>query len=654
MSGQTSGDATPRPRLAAPKIKIFSKAGLPLFVARVGWRYFVTGREITGPGDNATFLHDATIDRGYPLVRPYQVLTRARWRRVLRRNLTIGVPAGLLSMEALADVVEAPYRLFDAAPPGWTEVPWFDMLQGYAVSGPLAAGIIVVPKLKRTWDTREVRREVIYPATKVACKITGERWNRRTALTMLQLPPGYGGEPDEDGEQPTVRLYLPAVPLDATIKKRIISSVGARVGLPDAQAEWREFGGKAWVQLTGADVPPRQIELTSTVKIEDDVATTLREAILNSTMERPVIGVASGGRIVRADFDNDSPHLAASGGTGTGKSTLFRELMIQRLRNGSGLLVLDVKGISHTWIYRLGPTRAVSVYKIEDIHNAAVALGEELYRRREEAVQAAKAGLPMPEFRVLDCLVEEANSLIPMLNAYWTARRKEIQIENKALLEDDPYADVTEPPVRSPAVDALGFGIQMGRELRIHMHYSGQRLSVSAFGGSGGDRRASFQTRILAKWDRASWRMLVSDVPYRVCPTGPRGIWCVVQGDTATMIRVPYLSMDNAVSMVKDSPDPGTPVLPTLSGHGQQGRTIEGETVRTADRLDNYRGRTVPLSAAADTIGLSVEALRSARKQDATFPAPVQRGGPGRPDLYDMAALIEWREGRNGRPLELG
>jgi hypothetical protein len=58
--------------------------------ARVVWHYLVTGDYITSKGDNASFLHDATEDyRG----KPVRKLTRARWRRVVRRNLAVTVPA---------------------------------------------------------------------------------------------------------------------------------------------------------------------------------------------------------------------------------------------------------------------------------------------------------------------------------------------------------------------------------------------------------------------------------------------------------------------------------------------------------------------------------------------------------------------------------
>lgn len=627
------------PHVRGPHVHLLSGKGMAYFALRSGFRYFVTGQPIIGGArDNATLLHDATQHFGS---HPHPRLSRARWRRLARRWALLGIPGGLFALQGAADAVAwLPWD--DSA---WTHLPYAETAGAYAVALPMTAGAIYYPKAKALWETRELRREVIYPATRVACQIVGERWNPRKALTMLELPPGFG-EASEDDTQPEARLYLPPIPLDQGTKKRLISNVGARLGIPDATGEWQEFGGRAWVRLQGADVPPKRVELSDTLKLEDGTATKLREAIEGADIDHPVVGVASGGRIIRLDFADDSPNVAMSGGTGTGKSTVLRLIAVQRLRAGAGRVILDLKGISHPYARRLPASRVLYFHQIEDIHEACVAISAELFRRREEAVAAQKAGQPTPAFRPIDVDVEEANSLIDDLNVYWTNRRAEIKRENKEALELDPAADVQEPPVRSPAVTALGFLIQMGRELFMFPHYAGQRLSAAAFGGQGGDRRASFQQRMIAKWDRAAWRMLCPDVPYRVCPSGPRGIWAVVRGERVDMVRVPLLSVDMAVDMVMDSPDPGTPVLSEIAGVRVQvsapivpGQVVSGQD---ADRL-------VKLSEAVSEIPgeRTVKALRMAREKDPAFPAPREVGGPGRADLYALSDLRAWAGGRS-------
>ncbi|HEU4754268.1 MAG TPA: type IV secretory system conjugative DNA transfer family protein, partial [Armatimonadota bacterium] len=510
-------------------------------------------------------------------------------------------------------------------PPSWAQWPWHGMLWTYLIAAPLVAAGIFAPRAWQQWQSRTLRREVIYPAARVACQILGVKFRRRDAVQMINLPPNFGEELDDDAEPGSVRVYLPPVPLDKGTKERLERNVGARLGMPNPSAEWHEAGGRAFVDLLPAEVPP------ATVTLAD-----VREAIESAPIERPVIGVASGRRTISADFDNDSPHLAASGGSGTGKSTLFRLIAAQRLARGAGAVFLDLKRWSHSWAHGLPADRALYFYKIEDIHNALVEINCELRRRIEMDKE------DLPRLRTVDVYLEELNSLIPALQDYWTELRAEIRRRNKAALADDPYADVAEPPVKSPAVQAIGYLINQGRELRMHAHAMGQRLSAAAFGGNGGDRRESFQTRMLAKWTRQTWRMLVPGVPFRVCPQGPRGIWAVVNGDTVDIVRVPELSPDQARALALSGPAPTCPVLGGVMS--RPAMTVPGQR----DSLEDS-GRTVKLSEAVSVLPgrpLSLDALRKASQRDG-FPAPV--GQVGSADLYRYADLEAWKLERDAR-----
>lgn len=616
------------PHVRGVRFGVDSLPGAAYLVVRSGFRYFVTGRPILAMGDNATFFHDATVDyRG----RPYEKLTRARWRRVARRWAFLAVPGGLATAEGAADTVEAVSSLFGVGAPGWTEVPYGGMLRGYAVLLPIGGAAYAAPKIKDWWEHRSEVHEYVIPAAKVACAVTGVRYRRRDARKMIILPPGFG-TPPPDGEVPEpVRINLPQVPLDGRRKDKLVDTLGSRLGMPGAVADWEDAGAHAYVLLRPASLP------VSTLTYAE-----IRDAVAEAPMERPVVGMAVGRKLLQADFDNDSPHLAASGGTGTGKSTLFRLLLSQRLRHGSGLIVLDIKRWSHDWARNLPRDRCLYFYKIEDIHDACVAIGDELMRRRDVDTREE-----LDLFRTLDILVEEANSLIPLLRDYWTEERRRIKAENKILLEADPYADVTEPPLRSPAVLALEMLINTGRELHMHAHYAGQRLSAGVFGGNGADKRASFQTRFLAKWDKSAWRMLAGDVPYIVCPGGPRGIWVLVQGGQATIIRVPLMSTEDAVALALSGPEPTCPVLPgyasgpVLDARPEDVREITDRRVTLSDAVPQLPGRMI-----------SLKALRSASARPG-FPEPLEKGGPGRADLYSLLALREWKARRDKDPVSL-
>lgn len=595
-----------------------------LYAVRTGFRYFVTGKEITGPGDNATFLHDATVDYRN---RPVERLSRARWRRVARRWALLGIPGSLGSMEGAAWLTEHTYRVFEAAPPGWTDVPWLDLLQGYAAAGPVAAGAVFVPRVKSWYDMREPNREYVYPAAQVACKILGVPYRKRDAARMLDLPTGWGKGDDTDEVEPVMpRLYLPPVPLDAGTKKRIVSNVGARLGIPDPEGDWQEIGGRAHVTFRALSLPAKAIP-----------ALVVRKAIEAASVTQPVVGFSGRANTpATVDYEDESPHILVSGGSGTGKSTLMRFLLAQRMAKGNGLIVLDYKRVSHPWADDLPSNRALYFYKIADIHDALMAINEELTKRMHGPKEM------IGRYRAIDILVEELNSLTPMLRDYWTEQRREIKQANKLALADDPDADVTEPPLKSPAVQALSLVVNLGRQVGMHIHVAGQRVSANSLGPNGGDIRENFQSRLIAKWTKQTWRML-SDAPYIACPSGPRGLWALVQGDSATIIRVPFMSDPDARTLALSGPCPSEPIL-------------AGQTVRVVDtdRLAAVRGVRVSLSDAADKLGLSIEALRIASKRSDNFPAPVEIGGPGLPNRYDLAELVQWRERRDGVLVQVG
>lgn len=627
MSG---GDhATPVPHLRGPHIKLLSGKGFAYFAARSAFRYFVTGREITGPGDNATFLHDATQDFRN---RPVTKLSRARWQRVARRWAIVGIPGSLLTAEGVSDLVS----LFPDHPE-WADLPWDAMLHGYMVGGPLAAGAIFVPKVKAWHEMREPAREYIYPSVQVACKILGVPYRKRDALRMLDLPPGWGkGDESDELEQVMPRLYLPPVPLDAGTKKRIVTNVGARLGIPDPEGDWQEIGGRAHVTFRALALPAKQIP-----------AGVVRAAIEAAPVHAPVVGFGQRNAPAAVDYLDESPHILVSGGSGTGKSTLLRALLSQRMSHGNGLIVLDYKRMSHPWADDMPSDRALYFYKIADIHDALVRINEELTARMHGPKDM------IGKYRPVDICVEELNSLTDMLRAYWQELRAEIKRANREALKDDPDADVTEPPLRSPALQALALVTNLGRQVSMHLHVAGQRVSAPALGANGGDVRENFQSRLIAKWTRKTWKML-TDVPYIACPSGPRGLWALVQGDSVTIIRVPNMSDDEARTLALSGPCPSGPILSALDGHRtDSSRTLDGETVQP-DRLASVRGQRVVLSDASGQLGLTLDALRVASKRDENFPEPVEVGGPGRPNRYDLAELIRWREQRDGVLLEVG
>jgi hypothetical protein len=333
------------------------------------------------------------------------------------------------------------------------------------------------------------------------------------------------------------------------------------------------------------------------------------------------------------DYVQDSPHVALSGAAGTGKTTLLRFLLAQRMRHGVGVIFLDAKRWSHRWAHKLPDDRAQYWYRVPDMHNALVALGEELHRRIECDEEE------LGSFRTLDVVVEEINSLIKMLTAYWRGERKRIMNEAKALQKEDMAYDEEDldPPMLSPAVAALQFAVNMGRELQIHIHVAAQRLEANVFGSnSGAAVRQSFQLRLMAKWDLALWKMLAGGHEYVAWPGGKRGLWGFVQDSEFTIVRVPDIDMATALTMATGGQDPSGPVL------GQQlARPVAtnlAKEVEVGQKLATILGQ---LPGQDGPMAITLEGLRTASKRPG-FPAAI--GQDGLAKLYDVASVIEWRE----------
>lgn len=556
-------------------------------------RYLVTGQYIFSRGDNADFLHDATEDfRGRPVVK----LTRARWRRVARRNAAVTIPLALLALTPTPwmrlEVVITYVALLALAALCWAAM--------HSVSAIRAAGI---------------NRRLVDPAARTLCAELSARYHKRRSRKLIQLPRAWRrGNSDEP-----VRIVLPVdrVLTDAQ-QRKLVRAVGGRLGIQNARGSWCTAGERMTVDISGTPLPPTEVTYEQ-----------LREAILAAPVTRPIAGMAADGPL-SIDYEQDSPHVACSGTTGTGKSTLFRLLASQRMRHGNGAIFLDYKRWSHRWVHELPSERAQYWFRAHDIHEALVAIGAELHRRIEGNAD------DLGRYRTIDVYVEEINTLIGILNAYWAGKRREIiEVAKAAKADDMPYdpADLC-PPALSPAVSALKYGCFMGRELQIHFHAMAQRLEANVFGSNTGSAvRDCFQIRFMANWDRPLWKMLASGLDYVAWPGGKRGLWGVAISGQFHVFRVPMLSKDQAIELAMSGPAVTGPILGGEVASPAT-RQVVASGVTLASVIDQLPGQNGPRR-------LSLDGLRTAVKR-AGHPGMV--GKAGATYLYDLEALSMWRQ----------
>lgn len=608
-----------------------AKVPLPL---RVLGRYFITGRALRGPGDNATLLHAATVDYR---ARPYIKLTGPLWQRLARRNGAITVPM-LYSM--------------------WVFVAWLATLVGLDISAPplvgllaylgallLAALIWLILRMRRAWRDGRRNREWIDPAAHRLCNILKVRYVRSKARQMISIPRDWGQD-REDGTRQSATLYFPeGTVFSKSVKQSITENVGAALGIPSPiNADWAENNSR--VELFAAPLPPAELKWA-------DIA----QAAAECKDDEVVVGRKTGGHLVKVSLSEDAPHIALSGAAGSGKSVLVRVILRQRIERGDGVFIFDPKRFSHMrWANSFAADRVRYAVTDEELHEGWLAVAAEMRRR---------IALPLDDLagqRRVWLVAEEINAQIKILTRYWKIRRQQIIRPARALLSDcekecggskqeglalaeerDPdIMAKLDPPAISPAVVGMQESVFMGRELRMHVMAAAQRLSAGVFGGGGGDVRESFQGgRFMAKWDRKLWKMLADGLPYVAWPGGPRGVWGLARGDEFEIFRAPWLEEKDMANVLDTCVAIYGPVLGQQSGcpvldSEEVGQLASGVTL--ANALGQLPGQDGPAAITLDT--LRWHAGRPG------FPMPLAKeGGYGRTEakLYDLAELVSWR-----------
>jgi hypothetical protein len=638
------------PAVATAKIKWWTPFGFSFVLTRGAFRYFVTGADILGPGDNATFLHDATEDyRG----KPYEKLTRARWRRVVRRWIGVGFPSFLLFGYGSAAGARLAWGWVDAEPPEWSRLPWGWVLFCYVTAATIAGIVYGGSTIGAWWEVREFRNTFIYPAAKVLSRVTGVHMKKREMLAAIELPQGFGEEVTDEPEP--VRVYVGEVELNPAMKKRITDAVGARLGLPDAIGKWTESGvPRRFVDLYPQALPPKSISIHD-----------LLEELLASDMDHPLVGVQTGGRVSRMDFKNDSPHTLGSAASGAGKSTLYKTIGMQRMRLGAYAIFLDFKKWSHLrWAGKL-PGRALIEDEIPRINEVLMRVLDELLWRKSFNLEDESK---LAELPTIDVYVEEINSLFPQLVDYWTAftaeqktrarirvRKAKEEVKAAGAPEEVPdhlLAELEEAeealiqalslPKKSPAIQAIRYGVNLGREFRIHFHFIGQSIDAVAAGGR--NTRESFRTRMLARWDAKTWKMLADGIPFVACPSGDVGIWAHVHGGEYEIVRVPYVPDEYAVEFVLGGTRPSLPMF-----HGDPHPSIEGESVPVIEAALPLSELVKMLPAKRDGDSMTIKALRLAAGREG-FPKPIEEPEPGKAALYIPDEVLAWFRDREGIP----
>lgn len=306
--------------------------------------------------------------------------------------------------------------------------------------------------------------------------------------------------------------------------------VARKVRIPvdkmDYEIEWE--GDRPKMLVRAQEVPPEFVGFEMA-----------KPYLEQATDTRYFLGLGLRKEPIFIDLNLDSPHIAFSFGSGGGKSTVIRLLAAQVLRQGGKVVILDhaKEGDSHAdWVYddhgNLLP--GVEFYTdTEAVHEALISLEEERAKRSRLAHQAKRFKRTPPHFQRIFVVGEELNTGTPMLIDHWKQLRKELK-----------EADGEEQPLRSPALGAMAALVNAGRAQRMNFGAVAQRFDAKVIGG--GDVRASFMVRVLARFGEDARRMLIPTVDPKPRSSNHPGRMTLAAESEAEVLQAAYLTAEEA------------------------------------------------------------------------------------------------------------
>lgn len=457
-------------------------------------------------------------------------------------------------------------------------------------------------------------REYVLPLSKAL----GEKLGHRSGYPVdrISVPTDHLTDPDR---RSTVRLPE-KFSADATARKKLVKLTAERLGLGSAYDGDVDMAGAEPILWVAA-----QPGAPALVRFAD-----VRELADETSVERPLVGLAARHRPVHVDWTLDSPHALASMGSGAGKSVLGRALAAHTVRHGGRVIVIDsVKhGASHRWAKGVP---GIDIHRQPSTaHDALVALAAEVERRCEQDWH----GTESDDQRVL-LIVEESNATRRQLQSYWVN-----ELEGKKT---------------SPAVAALADILCVGRQAKVNVLAVGQLMTAQASGGN--DARENYGVKIMSRFSRNAARMLVPEIDPQPRSSRHLGRSQVCIGGVATETQVVLMDEAEAVEWATTGvPQPVSraswavspePVFAGTGGDSAPVRRLElVTTFSDGEPADEAADEPVGLreAVALELVPTTLPALRQARHDDPEFPSSCAKRGQEL--LYSPTELVRWARNR--------
>lgn len=311
---------------------------------------------------------------------------------------------------------------------------------------------------------------------------------------------------------------------------------GTRAALEDIARITRQRLGGEWDTEVNLRQAPFYLRFTPTPAPPEKVTLDMvLSDILATTEARPVLGLGSRGEVIHLDFDGEIAHLAASIGTGGGKSSFLRFLVAQFAHHGVGSFdVCDVKQVSLQGMEQVPGLRIHRT--VDEITEAIAGLKKEMDDRYSILRKNSSRVFPR---RVI--LLEEQNAFATLARIAWKGAG------NRG---------------NHPVWDDIALLLTMGRQVNMNIIGVYQRMSATAAGG--GDLRDQYGLKVLSRFSHQAWDVLVGTRPRGVSSAIP-GRAIAVMGGIQRQVQLPFITVQEAMQLALS----GTPVTVTVPEYQQ-------------------------------------------------------------------------------------
>lgn len=274
-----------------------------------------------------------------------------------------------------------------------------------------------------------------------------------------------------------------------------------------------------YLHFTPRPAPPSQV-----VYGQGPLGQLVAQAILETTEDRPVLGLGARADLIHLDFTGEIAHLAASIGTGGGKSSFLRFLIAQFAHHGVRHFdVCDVKWVSLAGMEEVPGLR---IYRhVEEIWEAVAAFRAEMDRR----------------YRIL---LKNPSKVFPR----WVLLMEE---QNAFALETDIVWKTAGHKGRHPMWTDLALLLVKARQVNMNLISVYQRMSAEASGG--GVSRDQYGLKLLSRFSPQAWDSLVGTRP-RATSSAIQGRAVAVMGGLQRQVQIPFISVADAMALATSGP----------------------------------------------------------------------------------------------------